>query len=79
MGLLGQLVQLYVILIFVRIILTWFPIQPGTMMAQLFSVLYRVTEPVLGPARRVIPPIGMFDISPIVVIFALQIIAQYLR
>ena len=79
MGLLGQLVQLYVILIFVRIILTWFPIQPGTMMAQLFSVLYRVTEPVLGPARRVIPPIGMFDISPIIVIFALQIIAQYLR
>jgi len=31
--------------------------------------VYRVTEPVLGPLRRIIPPIGNIDISPIVAIF----------
>jgi YggT family protein len=27
---------------------------------------YRLTEPILGPLRRVLPPLGMFDLSPIV-------------
>lgn len=79
MSLLGQLVELYLILIFARIILTWFPITPGTTMAQVFSVVYRVTEPVLGPVRRVVPPLGPIDISPIVVIVVLQILTSYLR
>jgi YggT family protein len=32
-----------------------------------------VTEPVLGPFRRIIPPLGMFDISPIVVLLLLDL------
>ena len=75
-GLLAQLVQLYIIAIIGRIILSYFPLQPGGVMAQIFSVLYTITEPVLGPARRIIPPLGMFDFSPIVVIFALEILAN---
>ena len=38
--------------------------------------LYSVTEPVLAPLRRVIPPIGGFDISFIVLFFAIQIIQR---
>ena len=72
---LAQLVQLYIIAIIGRIILSYFPLQPGGVMAQIYSALYAITEPVLGPARRIIPPIGMFDFSPIVVIVALQILA----
>jgi len=49
-------------------------------MAQIFSFLYTVTEPVLGPVRRAIPPIGMggmgFDLSPIIVIFGVQILER---
>jgi YggT family protein len=71
---LAQLLQLYVFAIFGRIILSWFPIEPGGAMATIFSVLYRITEPVLGPVRRILPPMGGFDISPIIVILALELI-----
>jgi YggT family protein len=36
----------------------------------------RVSEPVLGPFRRMIPPLGMFDISPIIAIILLNLLAQ---
>ena len=78
MGLLCQLITLYLILLFARIILSWFPVSPGGAMAQIFSFLYTITEPVLGPVRRAIPPIGMggmgFDLSPIIVIVGVQIL-----
>ena len=78
MGLVCSLLNLYLILLFARIILSWFPVSPGGAMAQIFSFLYTVTEPVLGPVRRAIPPIGMgnmgFDLSPIIVIFGVEII-----
>jgi YggT family protein len=64
----------YLVAVFGRIILSWFPIQPGTTMAQIFSFLYAITEPVLGPLRRIIPPAGGFDLSPIVVLLGIQII-----
>jgi YggT family protein len=79
LGLLCLILDLYFIALFARIILSWFPIRPGTAMAQAFSVLYAATEPVLGPARRAIPPIGGgLDISPIVVIFGIRIVASIL-
>ena len=68
-NLLIQFLNLYLLVIFARIILSWFPIQPGTPVAGVASFLYSITEPVLGPIRRVLPSIGMFDLSPIVVIF----------
>jgi len=80
MGLICSLLNLYLILLFARIILSWFPVSPGGAMAQIFSFLYTVTEPVLGPVRRAIPPIGMggmgFDLSPIIVIFGVQILER---
>ena len=80
MGLVCKLFTLYLILLFARIILSWFPVSPGGAMAQIFSFLYTVTEPVLGPVRRAIPPIGMggmgFDLSPIIVIFGVQILER---
>jgi YggT family protein len=80
MGLVCSLLNLYLILLFARIILSWFPVSPGGAMAQVFSFLNTVTEPVLAPVRRAIPPIGMggmgFDLSPIIVIFGVQIIER---
>ena len=79
MGIICKLLQLYLILVFARIILSWFPVRPGTAMAQVFSVLYSVTEPVLGPIRRALPPVRMgamgFDLSPIIVIIGVQILS----
>jgi YggT family protein len=64
----------YFVVLVARIILSWFPLQPGTTMASIAGVIYELTEPVLGPVRRMIPSIGMFDISPIVVFIGLQIL-----
>jgi YggT family protein len=73
-SLLATLLQLYTLAIFGRIILSWFPLQPGGGMASVFSFLYGITEPVLGPVRRMLPAMGPIDISPIVVILGLQLI-----
>jgi YggT family protein len=75
-------VSLYLIVLFARIVLSWFPISPGGLMAQIFSFLYAITEPVLGPLRRVIPPVGMggmgLDLSPIIVIFGIYFLQAIL-
>jgi YggT family protein len=69
---LSGLLAVYTLLIFVRIVLSW----GVSYMNPLMRFLVRVTEPVLGPARRLIPPIGMFDISPIVVLFLLRLFQE---
>jgi YggT family protein len=57
------LLSLYSLLIFIRIIFSWGMVSHHN---PVMRFLVRVTEPLLGPLRRVIPPLGMFDISPIV-------------
>ena len=74
MDLLCSLISVYYIVLLARVILSWFPLQPGTPMASIASIIYQVTEPVMGPVRRIIPTVGMIDISPIVVFFGLRIL-----
>jgi YggT family protein len=57
--------------IIIRVFLSWFRVNPDNRLVQL---LYQITEPVLTPFRRLIPPIGMMDITPIVALFVLQIL-----
>jgi YggT family protein len=73
-----SLISVYFIVLFARIILSWFPLQPGTALASIASIVYQLTEPVMGPVRRLIPSIGMIDISPIVVFFGLRILQSAL-
>ncbi len=74
MDLLCSLISVYYIVLLARVILSWFPLQPGTPMASIASIIYQLTEPVMGPVRRIIPTIGMIDISPIVVFIGLRIL-----
>jgi YggT family protein len=64
-------IQLYLLVVFIRIIMSWFPPTPGTTYAQIFEFFHNVTEPVLSPIRQMLPPIRMgmaaLDLSPIVV------------
>ena len=76
MDLLCALISVYYIVLLARVILSWFPMQPGTAMASIASIIYQLTEPVMGPVRRIIPSVGMIDISPIVVFFGLQILQR---
>lgn len=61
--------------IFVRVLLTWFPIDQSN---PIIRVLFDVTEPVLAPFRRVIPRIGMFDLSPIAAMVIINVILSSL-
>lgn len=72
--LLIQFLNLYLLCVFGRIILSWFPISPGGPLATIAGFLYSITEPVLGPIRNLLPSIGMFDLSPMVVIFAVRLV-----
>ncbi len=78
MGLIASLINLYVLAIFARAILSFFPISQGSPVAGVASFLYRITEPVLAPVRRALPPMGGLDLSPLVVIIGLQIAARIL-
>lgn len=69
-----SLIELYVFALFGRAILSWFPLSPNGPMATVYHFLYTVTEPVLAPVRRIIPPLGGFDISFLVVVLLIQIV-----
>jgi len=63
---------IYRLVLIARAITSFFPVTPGTSFAQIVDVLYKATEPVLAPLRRIIPPLGMFDLSFLVLLLALQ-------
>lgn len=56
--------SLLILFIFIRFLSSWFTFQPNKFLA----FVTRVTEPILAPARRLIPPVGMFDISAMLVL-----------
>ena len=70
------LINIMMFAIIGRALLSWFPINPEN---PLVKVLNEVTEPVLAPFRRVIPRLGMIDISPMVAIIVLQVLGSMLR
>jgi YggT family protein len=61
---------LYTLAIFVRIVLAWMGVSYAN---SLNRFLIRITEPLLGPLRRIVPTVGMFDISPIVAFLVLWV------
>ncbi len=74
--LLARVLQIYTFVLLIRILITWIPnLDPHHPIVQL---LFQVTEPVLEPARKLIPSIGMIDISPIVVFIILGILQDLL-
>lgn len=69
-------IQLYLILIFVRILLSWF--QTAEWAGNVISFLAPITDPYLNIFRSFIPPLGGIDFSAILAIFVLQLIPQLL-
>jgi YggT family protein len=70
------LLQILLLAILVRVVLTWFPVDQNN---RIIRIINEVTEPVLAPFRRVIPRIGMFDLSPIAAMLVIQVILSNLR
>ena len=62
MGVPCAAITIYIVILLLRAVFSWFP-PPSGGAATVYRILLDLTEPVLAPLRRVIPPIGMFDLS----------------
>jgi YggT family protein len=72
---LALLLQVLWLAILVRVILSWFPVDPSN---PIIRIVWEVTEPILAPIRRVIPRIGMFDLSPLAAFLLISFLQQQL-
>ena len=77
MDLICVLLQLFVIVIFIRIILSWFPAGSG-FMATAQRLVFDATEWIMGPLRRVIPPVRLgaaaLDLSPLIILLGISVL-----
>ncbi len=72
MGIVVSLLNLVSLLFLARAILSWFQVRPGSPIYPLVDGVYRLTEPILTPVRRLLPPMGGFDLSIFIVILGIQ-------
>jgi YggT family protein len=71
-GLLSRAVTLYTIVLFVYAIVSWIPDLRGRWVYYLGMLV----EPVLQPIRRIVPPMGGFDVAFLVLFLVLQFVVQ---
>jgi YggT family protein len=67
---------LYTLLIFMRVVFSWVML---TYSNRLMRFLFRTTEPLLGPLRRRVPTVGMFDISPFIAFLIIWLFQMAVR
>ncbi|MHB1295380.1 MAG: YggT family protein [Anaerolineae bacterium] len=74
-NLISILARVLNLLILARVLLSWIPMSRGN---QLVEIIYALTEPILGPIRRVLPSLGGLDLSPIVALLLLEVVRTLL-
>ena len=78
LGVVCALITLYIVLIVIRVVLSYFPLDPNGGAAAAAGFIYFLTDPILRPLRRAIPPVRLgsvaLDLSTMIVIFGLIII-----
>ena len=73
-GFISTVLLIYLIVLACRAVFSWFPVQQGSVFASINAILFDLTEPVLRPFRKIIPPAGMIDLSFMVVFFIVLIL-----
>ena len=76
LGIVGLLVNIYFFALLAMIILSW--VAPGGNHPALY-LLHQITEPVMAPFRKVLPPMGGLDLSPILVFIVINVVQIALR
>lgn len=70
----NALFTVFLVVMVIRILLSWLPSAPvGSVTGALYRFFHESTDWYLRPFRRVIPPLGMFDLSPIVALIVLYV------
>ena len=72
--LLCAFITVFIVILIVRAVLSWFPLEQGGFLAQVNRLVIDVTDWAVTPLRRVIPPVGVIDISFLVLVFGLFIL-----
>jgi YggT family protein len=70
-GIVCAIITIFIVVLFVRAVMSWFPHEPGSFSSQLYRLLIDLTDWVLRPLRTIIPPAGMFDLSFLVTVLIL--------
>ena len=65
------LVWVLIVAIFIRVLLSWIPMGGSSQFNPLVAIVYQITEPILAPLRRIIPRLGIFDLTPTIALFIL--------
>lgn len=73
--LLSLLLNVFLVSILIQVVMSW--VSPGGY-NPVVGLLYSLNEPVLGPARRMLPPISGLDLSPIAVLIGIQLLSYLL-
>lgn len=80
MGVVCLVLRMYTIVVFARVVLEWVPVGDEHPVGKVRHALRLVTQPVLAPLRALIPPVRMgavaVDLSPLVLILGLNLLAQ---
>jgi YggT family protein len=71
----GFILQIFAYLVIARALTTWFP---NARQYAIVQLLYQITDPVMIPISKLIPRIGMIDLSPTILVFTLLIISRAL-
>ena len=66
-----KLFQIYMLLIVIWCIMSWFPRRDGSLLDDVATVINSLVEPYVGIFRRFVPPIGGMDFSPMIALFVL--------
>jgi YggT family protein len=74
--LLAVLIDLYSLIVLAAVVMSWVGLDPRHPAA---AVAHTLTEPLLGPIRKALPPIGGLDVSPMLLLFALRLLRNFVR
>lgn len=76
------LLQLYWLIILIRVVMSWVPTREGTAADRAKQLAAAATEPVMAPVRQLLPPVRLgaaaLDLSPIVVLLGLQLLIGWI-
>lgn len=70
--------MLYLLVMAVRAVLSFFPLTPGSASARVFHWCWVLTEPVLAPIRKLVPSVGSIDVSYFIAFIGVYLITVYL-
>jgi YggT family protein len=79
---LATLLEIYAIILVIRLLLSWFPAPPEAL-RPVYAILFAITDPLLRLVRPLVPPLrrrGMaLDLSPVIIFVLIQVLVSVMR